>query len=576
MIKYIWMLINLNVRNFAIIEDLSVEFGQGLNVITGETGSGKSILITALGVTLGNKFSKEMLREGTDKILLSATFDISRNRRALSKLKEMGISDEVLFFQREIPKEGRQKFRINGMVVPYSLYREIGEILIDIHGQHEPQSLLNRAKHLELLDRFIGEEFLKEREEFARILSRYKNIKKEIEKIRSTQEEAQRRKDYLRFIIEEIENAGISESEEEELLEKSRILRNVSKLKEIYQNVFSLLQGKEGSAVESVSLSEKFLSEIQDVDKKTEEFLPILEEVESKLLDIVDSIKKRKEEIEFDPNELESIEERLSTYDELKRKYGKTTKDILDFLETSKRELSELDNRTYKLENLEKEKKELEDKLISIGKLLREKRKEVARILEKKIEKELSDLAMEKAKVYIKFLEKESEDGLPFNGKKLEPYNWGFEMIEFYIAPNPGESEKPLNRIASGGELSRIMLAIRTIFASEEEIPCIVFDEIDQGIGGRVGEMVGRKLLNLSKNLQTIVITHLPQIASLGEIHIVLSKNFSEGKTYLTARRIKDDERVYEIARMIGGLKVTDTAINHARELLKQREVEGV
>ncbi len=570
------MLINLNVRNFAIIEDLSVEFGQGLNVITGETGSGKSILITALGVTLGNKFSKEMLREGTDKILLSATFDISRNRRALSKLKEMGISDEVLFFQREIPKEGRQKFRINGMVVPYSLYREIGEILIDIHGQHEPQSLLNRAKHLELLDRFIGEKFLKEREEFARILSRYKNIKKEIEKIRSTQEEAQRRKDYLRFIIEEIENAGISESEEEELLEKSRILRNVSKLKEIYQNVFSLLQGKEGSAVESVSLSEKLLGEIQDVDKKTEEFLPILEEVESKLLDIVDSIKKRKEEIEFDPNELESIEERLSTYDELKRKYGKTTKDILDFLETSKRELSELDNRTYKLENLEKEKKELEDKLISIGKLLREKRKEGARILEKKIEKELSDLAMEKAKVYIKFLEKESEDGLPFNGKKLEPYNWGFEMIEFYIAPNPGESEKPLNRIASGGELSRIMLAIRTIFASEEEIPCIVFDEIDQGIGGRVGEMVGRKLLNLSKNLQTIVITHLPQIASLGEIHIVLTKNFSEGKTYLTARRIKDDERVYEIARMIGGLKVTDTAINHARELLKQREVEGV
>ena len=570
------MLINLNVRNFAIIEDLSVEFGQGLNVITGETGSGKSILITALGVTLGNKFSKEMLREGADKILLSATFDISRNRRALSKLKEMGISDEVLFFQREIPKEGRQKFRINGMVVPYSLYREIGEILIDIHGQHEPQSLLNRAKHLELLDRFIGEEFLKEREEFVRILSRYKNIKKEIEKIKSTQEEVERRKDYLRFIIEEIEKAGISESEEEELLERSRILRNVSKLKEIYQNVFSLLQGKEGSAVESVSLSEKLLGEIQDVDKKTEEFLPILEEVESKLLDVVDSIKKRKEEIEFDPNELESMEERLSTYDELKRKYGKTTKDILNFLETSKDELSELENRTYKLETLEREKKELEDRLVSIGKFLREKRKENARILEERIEKELSDLAMDKAKVYIKFLEKESEDGLPFDGKKLEPYNWGFEMVEFYIAPNPGESEKPLNKIASGGELSRIMLAIRTIFASEEEIPCIVFDEIDQGIGGRVGEMVGRKLLNLSKNLQTIVITHLPQIASLGEIHIVLSKNFSEGKTYLTARRIKDDERVYEIARMIGGLKITDTAINHARELLKQREVEGV
>jgi len=183
---------------------------------------------------------------------------------------------------------------------------------------------------------------------------------------------------------------------------------------------------------------------------------------------------------------------------------------------------------------------------------------------------------MEKAKVYIKFLEKESEDGLPFDGKKLEPYNWGFEMVEFYIAPNPGESEKPLNKIASGGELSRIMLAIRTIFASEEEIPCIVFDEIDQGIGGRVGEMVGRKLLNLSKNLQTIVITHLPQIASLGEVHIVLSKNFTEGKTYLTAKRVEGEERVYEIARMIGGLKVTDTAINHAKELLKQREVEGV
>lgn len=570
------MLINLNVRNFAIIEDLSIEFEKGLNVITGETGSGKSILITALGVALGNKFSKEMFREGSDRVILSATFDLSQNKKVRHKLKNMGITDEVIFFQREIPRDGRQKLRINGMIVPYSLYREVGKILVDIHGQHEPQSLLNKTKHLELLDRFIGKEFLEEREEFAKTLSRYKAVKEEIEKIKATEEEAERRKDYLKFIIEEIEGANISDSEEEELIEKSRILRNISQLKGTYQDIFSLLHQKENSAVDLISLSRKLLVDIEEIDKKAKEALTILDDIEAKILDVVDFIKRRKEEIEFDPNELEIIEERLATYDDLKRKYGKTTKDILNFLESSKRELKELESRTFKIEALEDERRELENKLISIGRILRDERKRSAKLLEKKIEDELSELAMEKAKVYIKFLEREDENGIPFGEKKLEPYSWGFEMIEFYIAPNPGESEKPLNKIASGGELSRIMLAIRTIFASEEEIPCVVFDEIDQGIGGRVGEMVGRKLLALSRNLQTIVITHLPQIASLGDNHIVLSKNYSDGKTYLTARTIRGEERIYEIARMIGGLKITDTAINHAKELLKQREVEGV
>lgn len=573
------MLKNLTVKNFAIIEDLSVEFEKGLNVITGETGAGKSILITALGVALGNKFSKDMLREGEEKIVLTATFDISENKRIKKYLIEKGIEDDILFFQREITKDGKQKLKINGMILPYSIYREIGECLVDIHGQHEPQSLLDRNKHLELLDRFIGEDFLLVRDEFSEKLSKYREIEKEIEEILTRKEERERRRDYLNFVINEIEKEKINEDEERELISKREILRNVSKLKEVYNDVFKNLEGfeDEEGAIDKIIKSIKRLETIENIDTISAKFKSDLNEVEIKISEILSDIKKRREEIEYNPQELEIIEDRLKVYEDLKRKYGKSVQDILNFLEESKKELKTLDTSFERVEELKKEKEILEKELIEIGKFLREKREEKSKELEKFIENELSTLAMEKAKFFVKFFEKEDTNGIPFNGKSLEPNPYGFERVEFFISPNPGESEKPLVKIASGGELSRVMLSIRTIFGKLDEIPCIVFDEIDQGIGGRVGEMVGRKLLELSKNVQVISITHLPQIASFGDNHIVLSKSVIGERTYLTAKVLDENERVYEIARMLGGVEITESAINHAKELLlKGKEARSV
>lgn len=573
------MLKNLTVKNFAIIEDLSVEFEKGLNVITGETGSGKSIVIEALGIALGNKFSKDMLREGEDKLILTTTFDISENKRLKKILIDKGIEDDILFFQREITKDGKQKLKINGMVLPFSIYREIGELLVDIHGQHEPQSLLDKNKHLELLDRFIGEDFLIKRDEFNKKLERYRNVNKEIEEILTKKEERERRRDYLNFVINEIEKEKINEDEENELLSKREILKNVSKLKEAYSEIFNNLEGfdENEGAVDKIVRSIKKLESIETIDKFSLEFKKELNEIEIKISEILNQIRVRKEEIEYNPDELEIIEERLKIYDDLKRKYGKNIKEILNFLEESKKELINLDTSFEKVEELKKEKELLEKELIEIGKFLREERLKKAKELEKQIEQELSTLAMEKAKFFVKFFEEEDENGIQFDGRLLKPMQYGFEKVEFFISPNPGESEKPLIKIASGGELSRLMLSIRTIFGKVDEIPCIVFDEIDQGIGGRVGEMVGRKLLELSKNVQVISITHLPQIASFGDNHILLAKSVSQERTYLTAKTLKEDERVYEIARMLGGVEITESAINHAKELLSiGKEVKGV
>lgn len=573
------MLKNLTVKNFAIIEDLSVEFEKGLNVITGETGSGKSILITALGVALGNKFSKDMLREGEDKSILTVTFDISENKRLKKYLIDKGIDDDILFFQREITKDGKQKLKINGMVLPYSIYREIGEVLVDIHGQHEPQSLLDKNKHLELLDRFIGDDFLLKRDEFNKKLTRYKEITNEIEEILTKKEERERRRDYLTFVINEIEKEKISEEEEKELLSKREILKNVSKLKETYNEIFQNLEGfdENEGAVDKITKSIKKLENIETIDKLSSKFKNELSEIEIKISEILNQIKIRKEEIEYSPDELEIIEERLKIYDDLKRKYGKDVQEVINFLEESKKELKNLDISFERVEELKKEKEILENELIEIGKCLRERRVEKAKELEKYIEEELSTLAMEKAKFFVKFFEEEDEDGIKFNEKILKPNQYGFEKIEFFISPNPGESEKPLIKIASGGELSRVMLSIRTIFGKVDEIPCIVFDEIDQGIGGRVGEMIGRKLLELSKNVQVISITHLPQIASFGDNHIQLMKSVSGERTYLTAKTLNEEEKVYEIARMLGGVEITESAVNHAKELLSiGREAKGV
>jgi len=573
------MLKNLTVKNFAIIEDLSVEFEKGLNVITGETGSGKSILITALGVALGNKFSKDMLREGEDKSILTVTFDISENKRLKKYLIDKGIDDDILFFQREITKDGKQKLKINGMVLPYSIYREIGEVLVDIHGQHEPQSLLDKNKHLELLDRFIGDDFLLKRDEFSKKLTRYKEITNEIEEILTKKEERERRRDYLTFVINEIEKENISEEEEKELLSKREILKNVSKLKETYNEIFQDLEGfdENEGAVDKITKSIKKLDNIETIDKLSSKFKNELSEIEIKISEILNQIKIRKEEIEYSPDELEIIEERLKIYDDLKRKYGKDVQEVINFLEESKKELKNLDISFERVEELKKEKEILENELIEIGKCLRERRVEKAKELEKYIEEELSTLAMEKAKFFVKFFEEENEEGIKFNEKILKPNQYGFEKIEFFISPNPGESEKPLIKIASGGELSRVMLSIRTIFGKVDEIPCIVFDEIDQGIGGRVGEMIGRKLLELSKNVQVISITHLPQIASFGDNHIQLMKSVSGERTYLTAKTLNEEEKVYEIARMLGGVEITESAVNHAKELLSiGREAKGV
>lgn len=571
------MLQQISVKNFALIEELNLEFDPGFNVLTGETGAGKSIIIDALGLALGGRFSSEMIRAGAESATVEAVFDNVQYSELATVLDEAGIpidSDNTLIIQREINTSGKNRCRINGQLVTVLTLHKVGEYLVDIHGQHEHQSLLFSEKQLELLDGYAGNECITLRRNLGDIYRKWQSFRNEYLELKQNETDKARRLDLLKYQLEEIEKTKLVIGEDEDLAKEREILSASEKLYEAaavsYQALYENNSGK--AALELLAEAERALMQAADIDERLQKILENLKETACQAEEISRELRSYQERVQFDPERLTLIEDRLDEIGRLKRKYGPTVAEILLFAEKCSNELTNINSQEQRTGELERV---LDEFCLELGRLaeqLSSRRQQSAESLEKAIVEQLADLNMAKTQFKINFVQTESVDGIPFGGKKVDASANGADKIDFLVAPNPGETLKPLTKIASGGELSRMMLALKAILAELDQIPTMVFDEIDVGIGGRTAQAVAEKILFIGQARQVICITHLPQIASMAKRHFYIEKQVIEERTRVYVRELMVNERIEELARMLGGAQVTETTREHAREMLTMAE----
>lgn len=567
------MLKELNIQNFAIIDELTVNFNEGLTVLTGETGAGKSIIIDAVELLAGGRASYEFVRYGAKKAELTGLFMISdENHPIFEKLNHAGIeSDEgTIILRRDIHDNGKSVCRVNGRLVPLSVLREIGATLIDIHGQHESQELMDEKQHIHLLDQFAQAELQPIKDEYQKVYQLYKKYKKELEALSINEQQTAQRIDLYQFQIQELEEANISVQEEEQLLEERRRLQNFHKIYEKAIACYEAISG-EFKGLDSIGEAMGYLDDIVLLD---EQFKEPHEAVTSSFYALQDAsyqIKNVIDEMEFDPERLNEVENRLALYQMLKRKYGATVEQILIHYEKIQHELQHLLHRDEAIQQKEQELAKVEQQLENLAGKLTRVRKQWAVTLSDAIMAELRDLYMDKAKFIVKF---EPVNNFDENGK---------DYISFYISTNVGEPPKSLPKIASGGEISRIMLALKTIFSSKSQITSIIFDEVDTGVSGRVAQAIAEKIAKISINSQVLCITHLPQVAAMADQHYLISKKVEQNRTFTSVQYIFDQQRIEEISRMMSGAEITDLTLKHAEELLhmakekkKEMKNEGV
>ncbi len=561
------MLLELNISNFALIDLLKLEFNKGLNILTGETGAGKSIIIDALGLVLGQRANRDNIRQGKNKSIVEALFQTPP--RSESKVKELlnqnGIEmedDSSLILTREILSAGKSTCRINGRLVTLNLIKQLSEMLIDIHGQHEHQSLLHWETHIDLLDSYGQKELAKELQDTKAYYKQYKDCQRTLNSLIKDEKEFAREEDLLKFQLEEINQGKLKNIEEDkELEERRRLLTHSEKLFQNTKKSYELLYyGKETQKSIYDQLSEvlNYIETVSMIDPSME---GILEQLKSAFVQIEDAafeIREYGENIEFHQEELDQIEKRLNSINQLKRKYGESIEEILEYKEILQSKLSKLENKNQEIENLQKKIDKSWKSYREAAQNLSNKRRKIAVLLEKNIIKELKDLGMKKVqfKVDIQISEE-------FSSEK------GIDRIEFMISPNPGQPLLPLARIASGGEIARIMLALKSIFANVDNIDTLIFDEIDTGISGRTAQIVAKKMALLSKDYQIICITHLPQIASMADAHYFIEKEINQNQTTTKVHHLEEKERIRELARMLGGASLTELTLSHSQEMLQ-------
>ncbi|MCC3867273.1 DNA repair protein RecN [Terrisporobacter mayombei] len=552
------MILELYMKNCALVEESRINLGKNLNILTGETGSGKSIIIDALGLCLGNKYDKSFLRKGTEKgiaeIIVSSP---SSNLQSILDEYDIDLEDDELIITRIIYADGKSVARINGRTIKMSILKEIALTFIDLHGQHQNQVLFNKDTHIKFLDLFGGKIIDLPRDEYKDTYTEYNKVKKALNTLNENKDEKeiQREIDLLKFQINEIEAAALSKDEYEGLLRQREIYRNSEK---IYNNLnlsYEKLHDGSVNAVDLIGMASKELSEISKYDETISEYSEIIERIMYELQDTCRDLRNYKENIDFEPYELEQIEVRVDEINNLRRKYGDTIDDILKYKDQISSRLEEIVNRDEMSESLKNKLAELEEELSKKAYSLTKVRQEVAINLEEAILSELKSLDMKGVSFKVNF----TESNYSQNGNS---------EVEFMISFNLGEDLKPIYKVASGGEMSRFMLAFKTILADIDEIDTIVFDEIDAGISGIAAQVVGDKLHNIAKKKQILCITHLPQIAANADTHFCISKNSDESRTYTTIKKLKDEESINEIARLIAGSNITDTTIEHAREIV--------
>lgn len=566
------MLRELRIKNFVLIEDLRLDFGNGLNILTGETGAGKSILIDALSGVLGEKMTTDMIRSGFDRAILEGEFDIAALPQIPKILEDSGIDcdDSTLVLRRELFSNGKGRCFANASQIPIAKLKEISEYLVDIHGQNEHQNIARIAKHREILDSFGGHQ-----ESLDAIFSLYHTLQDLKEKISSHQideKEKARRTEFLSHALREIEVAKLQPGEDEELKNESILLANAEKLfTEI--NTASSLMKDDGGILPSLKKVEHSLSVITEFDAKISDVLDVVQQALYSLDDISGVLRDYHSGFNFSPERLNEVEERLSLISGLKKKYGDTIQEILDYADKSSRELEAISTSEEEIENLTRQYKEAVREAKEVALALSEKRIASAKNLEDRVMRELKDLGMSGTAFRISIKRELSPDGeIESENKKYVLYPHGLDRVEFLIAANEGEDLKQLRKVASGGEMSRIMLALKNVILSADIVDSLIFDEVDAGIGGKTAEIVGKKLKSLAKNRQVLVITHLPQIAAMSDFHYTVQKEKVNERTSTSVRKLGKPDKVREIARMLSGEKVTDLTLRHAEEMVSLAE----
>ena len=561
------MLVHLSISNFAIIKQLEFSLKSGLNILSGETGAGKTIIINAMNLILGGRASADLIRSGCKEASVEALFEFPENRLLTEMLSELGFSFKgELLIKRSIFREGRNKILINGSMATLQMLSRVGAILISISGQHEHQLLLKQDNHLYLLDDFGG--LSDERLDLNELFNAYKLLKDEINHLKKEITETGERQDLTQFQIQEIEKAEISPGEDARVAEEKRRLQHSKELLEIVTEGYQRLYERNDSVLSSISQCIKRVDKGAEIDPGLAPIKESLAEIEIKLEDASLALRDYEKTVHMDPHRLEELEERLELLNGLKRKYGPTLEDVLKYKNKLASMMYDLDEKKEKLGKLGRECQDLETDLMSRAAALSKKRQKAAGGLEKAVEKELKDLHMAETKFKVKFDEGYGEQGELQDVKVEEVKLDGLDQVEFMISPNIGEDLRPLARIASGGELSRIMLALKTILARTASVETVIFDEVDSGISGATAEVIGEKLSSLAAYHQILCITHLPQIASQGQNHFLVSKEVFSGRTQTIISGLEPDERVQEIARLLGGREITPRAVAHAREML--------
>lgn len=556
------MLRELTIRNLAVIAQVSVRFHPGFHVLTGETGAGKSIVIDALALAAGGRGSADMIRHGKDRADIEAVFDLPARHPVWETLQRLGVDadpEETLLVRREVSAQGKSTARINGQSVTLSMLREVGEHLVNIHGQHEHQSLLRTDRHLEWLDLFAGDEILAHKQAYARQYQQYLSVGKQRRELEEKSRQGMQMLDLYRYQLEEIENAALKAGEDESLQDEKRKLTHAEKLSDAVAEAHELLYGSKGLAALS-----RALTKLQDVEKVDPTSLqPLIEQLQSAYYSVEDAayqLRDYRETIEFNPERLSSIDDRLDLIHTLKRKYGESIELILQYKKRIETEASQLENSDELLKSLTDQEASLQADLSARAEQLSVIRRAAARVLSGQIEQELAELQMHRSVFEVRM-----------TTVPLGPT--GTDSAEFMLSTNAGEPPKPLAKIASGGEMSRIMLALKAIFARIDEIPVLVFDEVDTGVSGRAAQAIAEKLSVLARGCQVFAITHLPQVACMADHQYEIAKAVSDdSRTVTSVTELAPQQRVEELARMLGGVEVTEKTRHHAQEMLALAE----
>ncbi|UOR12355.1 DNA repair protein RecN [Halobacillus amylolyticus] len=566
------MLTELSIKDFAIIDQVSITFKEGLTVLTGETGAGKSIIIDAIQLLSGGRGSVEYVRHGAAKAEIEGLFTVQTGHAVYQKGKQFGVEigeDGMVVLQRTITHQGKSICRVNGKLVTLGILKEFGYSLIDIHSQHETQSLMDPDHHIELLDMFAKDQLRVSLDEYKQLYSKYQTVKKRYKELSENEQEMAQRLDLLEFQLRELQEAELRPYEDEELEEERKKLMNYEKVYQGIHDAYYALYGEQ-KGLDWLSLAMNSLESTSDYDNQLAKLSEDMSNSYYVIEELTFQLSTQMSELEFDPERLNEIESRLNELNRLKKKYGQTVEDMMEYASEIEEEMDEIKNKDSHLHKLEQQITELGEDAVLEAKNIHDIRKQTSERLSGLIHSELTDLYLEKASFQADISIKEgSQDNPEFEGKHVRLLPNGFNTITFLITTNPGEPLKEIHKVASGGEMSRIMLALKRIFSRHQGVTSVIFDEVDTGVSGRVAQAIAEKIHGISVGSQVLCISHLPQVAAMADTHVRIEKNISNQRTSTVVTELSEEDKADELSRMITGAELTNTTLEHARELLK-------